>query len=875
MKGEAHCWVGFYVAPATSMHAALVYRPSTNTIYQRYHVLHDCNVVYGDFMGAMYAQRVKGDRLQREYFNNELRKLYVADVTKNSVVELLRKLPWAYQPMPETAKLPLTSPIPIPATPILSPDARSPIPIPNIPPTPHTEALPPPSTPLSPSPARVATRALPTPQQAVTTLPVRPARTVGGRRQSSAAKATPAKRLRMSSEPQAAAKQMLEGLVPRNRSRSVIELVLAFADLTYSCLELSTWNPESHDATIWPVYDEQIIESDKHLVFLQLCEATARRIARTKEPKTYRQINKLTGVEGQLVRDAMLEELMWMISKGKVIPRDKSSMPRLHELEGKWVVKYKKKLDGLLDRVRARYVLRGDLQQAHVDYDPNSIHSPVATRSATLTAFALATQFGLVLYELDVAKAFTVSGIDRKDLYIKVPRGADLNNPDLCPFGADTTWELRTTLYGLRQASAMYYKTFTNIILSYVDKNGQRYRRSDAVPCVFTKGELGTSSYITFSVHIDDSFIAAANVALVDEMHEVLKAANFECTVKPMTAALGMRVSYIRWDGTQGGILVLDHDQYIRDAHRDMSAELKRHAPDVQVGKRRIPMSIGVSKAKRDPDEPPLLGSQYKLFRNILGRVSHVANTTHPEICTAISFVSQNMAKPTKVDLQNVVSILCYLFTCVCDDKVNLTMRRDPNFVLSQDVASCPVTMACDADLGDCRSRTGYLVLLFGNVMAWCSRKQKSVALSVAESEYVAMSNAAQFGIWYTSLLSDMGLEVAIYKPFVLYSDSQSAIHIATSEVEVVHKYSKHISRRVHWFRELLRCTPAKMEVRFIKGEHNVADILTKCLSRDMFRNFRNQLLDGGLFLSRLASYVTYHKPEDISGFFTRMLRLE
>jgi hypothetical protein len=285
-------------------------------------------------------------------------------------------------------------------------------------------------------------------------------------------------------------------------------------------------------------------------------------------------------------------------------------------------------------------------------------------------------------------------------------------------------------------------------------------------------------------------------------------------------------------------------------------------------------MSDRASKAKRNLSEPTLKGSQYKLFRNILGKVSHVANTTHPEICTAVSFISQYMSAPTMVDLHNVVSVMCYLHTCVSDDKRNLTMRRDPSFVLSHEVASCPFTMACDADLGAERSRTGYLVLLFGNIIAWCSRKQKSVSLSVAESEYVAMSNAAQFGIWYALLLSDMGLEVAMYRPFTLYSDSQSAIHIATSKVEVVQKYSKHICRRVHWFRELLRCEQPRMQLRFIKGKHNVADILTKCLARDPFRVIRNQLLDGGLSLNRLASYMNYQKPHDIIGFFNRMLRI-
>jgi len=71
-------------------------------------------------------------------------------------------------------------------------------------------------------------------------------------------------------------------------------------------------------------------------------------------------------------------------------------------------------------------------------------------------------------------------------------------------------------------------------------------------------------------------------------------------------------------------------------------------------------------------------------------------------------------------------------------------MKRDPRFDLHLPHAGSPVVLACDAGPGNCkatpRSRTGYVAVLFGNLMAWCSQKQRSVSLSVAESEYVAVS---------------------------------------------------------------------------------------------------------------------------------------
>jgi len=64
---------------------------------------------------------------------------------------------------------------------------------------------------------------------------------------------------------------------------------------------------------------------------------------------------------------------------------------------------------------------------------------------------------------------------------MQVPKGFDAH-PDVCPFGQDTTWRLLASLYGLRQASAMYYDTFSKAILAYEDEDGCKYRRNDKDP---------------------------------------------------------------------------------------------------------------------------------------------------------------------------------------------------------------------------------------------------------------------------------------------------------------------------------------------------------------------------------------------------------
>ena len=136
-------------------------------------------------------------------------------------------------------------------------------------------------------------------------------------------------------------------------------------------------------------------------------------------------------------------------------------------------------------------MLRGDKQRAYRDYDPHKLYSPVASRAATASALIIALQYSLNLYCIDVSKAFTASTIDKPNVHMRVPDGLPTTHSDYAPHGSDTTWELLTTLYGLRQASSKYYEKFTNVLLAYTDSKGQSYRRSSHDPCVFTKGELG------------------------------------------------------------------------------------------------------------------------------------------------------------------------------------------------------------------------------------------------------------------------------------------------------------------------------------------------------------------------------------------------
>jgi hypothetical protein len=97
-----------------------------------------------------------------------------------------------------------------------------------------------------------------------------------------------------------------------------------------------------------------------------------------------------------------------------------------------------------------------------------------------------------------------------------------------------------------------------------------------------------------------------------------------------------------------------------------------------------------------------------------------------------------------------------------------------------------------DADwASDCITRisvTGYVLMLAGGAVFWVSRKQKTIALSSMEAEYMSMSDASQQLIWVQNLYSKLGYDIARID---LCCDNQGAIFLASNPAQEHH--SKHI----------------------------------------------------------------------------------
>ena len=210
---------------------------------------------------------------------------------------------------------------------------------------------------------------------------------------------------------------------------------------------------------------------------------------------------------------------------------------------------------------------------------------------------------------------------------------------------------------------------------------------------------------------------------------------------------------------------------------------------------------------------------------------------TRPDIAYAVSTVSRFMERPSTQHWNCVKQIFRY---------IRGTSSHFIQYQLSPTTTLVDsITTYCDADwAGDidtCRSTTGYLTIFNGGPISWNSRLQPTVAKSSTEAEYIGLSSACDEVIWLRQLLQDLDYILTI--PTTIYEDNQGAIDLSYNPVH--HKRTKHIDVRYHAIREKIE--DGSIEVKHISTDIQLADILTKSLSKIRFNNLKSSILSNAV----------------------------
>ena len=240
-------------------------------------------------------------------------------------------------------------------------------------------------------------------------------------------------------------------------------------------------------------------------------------------------------------------------------------------------------------------------------------------------------------------------------------------------------------------------------------------------------------------------------------------------------------------------------------------------------------LSMGQSPANKDEE----MSMRDVPYAQLVGCIQYLVVCTRPDLAHATSQVSRFMQNPGPAHWKACTRILRYLRGTVGHRLVfDVSRGRARLFGFSDaDHAGCPDTR---------RSHSGYVVKVNGTAVAWISRRQKCVALSSCESEYIAVCECAKQLVWMRRLLGELGHPQKCET--VILCDNQAAK--ALTENPVHHDRTKHIDMQYHYTRDLIEA--GVVVVRYIQAVREQADILTKEYIGKNFRTLRDSVMGMG-----------------------------
>lgn len=484
--------------------------------------------------------------------------------------------------------------------------------------------------------------------------------------------------------------------------------------------------------------------------------------------------------------------------------------PGANLVSTKWVFTVKYTSTGEIERFKARLVARGFSQVYGLDY--NETFAPTVRMDTLRIFLAIVAAEDLHCDHIDIKNAFTESHL-KEEIYLSPPTGVKVKK--------GYTLRVRRSLYGLKQSA----RDWNLLCRKYMKEWG--FIQSLADPCLYNHQERG----IIVLLYVDDIPVAAADPQDIAWFKAKISSRFRAKDLGEIEKILGMRITRNRKKRT----LWIDQEQYLNGVLTKFGIEHGKHKP------RAVPISgYDLLRPANSKDER----IDIPQYQQIIGSLLYATTHTRPDISFALGKLSQYMSDPAKHHGHALKGLLRYIRSTI-SQKMQFGPGSEEGLVIYSDADWA-------SDKTDRKSTSGNVAMLYNGPVSWGSRKQRSVATSSTESEYMAMSMCAKQGQWIAQVLRDMGYPEYIGDtPTTVDTRGDNQGALALIKNPHLHERSKHIDICYHFIRDLEE--KRRIAVRYIPTEDMIADGLTKPLQATAFQKFKNQL--------GLTSSGSHNKP--------------
>lgn len=543
----------------------------------------------------------------------------------------------------------------------------------------------------------------------------------------------------------------------------------------------------------------------------------------------------------------------------------------VHVMGSRFVFKTKMNSTGAIEKHKARLVAQG-FTQTPDEY--GETYAPTLRLDTLRTLLAIGVKLNYALKQMDVCTAFLNAPLKER-IFMRPPEGLQ--------FTRGKVLRLKRSIYGLKQSPHEWHQLLTDYLRSL------DWQQSKIDPCLFYK--ISRTNHVMYmGVFVDDLICGYDQQHDSDEHIEFKSAftARFKTTdIGDVDWILGMKVERDVTNGT----LFLHQRLYTEKVLKTFNMDTCKPVSSPEDANIKLSRDDSPSPSHDDYDAH-VDEMRRTPYAAVVGSLLYLSICTRPDIAHSVHVLTRFMHNPGRAHWQYAKRVLRYLrgttnygllysrnngasiaasstAHAAPHDSVlqRSTILRERSLIISTDderdeshsdifrersliLADNDVSISSmsDANFGsdriisttdrNYRSTTGSLFFVGGNLIAWDSYLQSTVAQSTCEAEYVAACQTANKTVAFANLLDELHFDTSS-TPSIIHVDNQAAISVANNIYSG--RSVRHMAIPWHVLKDYVN--NKQVQLQWISTKSQLADIMTKAMKPDAFILLRDQLV--------------------------------